>query len=64
MDDMRELIEEFIDQLQKLVQPAPKPKRAIKWALSVGGLIVTSAIGAVIWDYRKAPRAVHDNQAE
>ena len=64
MDDMRELIEEFIDHLQRLVQPAPKPKRIVKLALSVGGFIVASAVGAVIWDYRKAPRAVHGDQAE
>jgi hypothetical protein len=64
MNDTRELIEEFIDHLQKLVQPAPKPKRAIKWALSVGGLIVASAVGAVMWDYRKALKVMHGDQAE
>ena len=64
MNDTRELIEEFIDHLQKLAQPAPKPKRAVKLAFSVGGFIVASVVGAVIWDCRKAPKVMHGDQAE
>jgi hypothetical protein len=64
MSDLQKLAEELIDHLHEILQPAPKPRRATKLALSVGGFIMAAAVGAVVWESRKAPGIPYGNQAE
>lgn len=55
MDDMRSMAEEFINELRQLVQPTPKPRKAVKIVALVLGLILAGLVAAVGWEMKKVP---------
>lgn len=53
--DIQHLIEELIEHLRAVVQPAPKPRRAAKWATLIAGLAIAALVTAIGIEARKAP---------
>jgi hypothetical protein len=62
MDDIRDLLREFLDQLQAIAQPAPKQRTAPKMAALVGGLLFAVVLVRFIIEWRRVPTMSKPNE--